>query len=167
MARKLGPRGRMEITGLREMQRALQKLPDELQRPLVKRALIDAAQPMRDMAEELAPDAPPFGEGLPANIITSDQLASSQADAERPERRDEARVYVGVDGERPDSAPHGILAEFGTGPRHHESGKYVGEMPAQPFMRPAFDATARVVINRFAGLLRPLIQNAAKRVRRT
>ena len=160
-------RTRLKLTGLREMQQALQRLPDELQRPLVKEALTDAAAPMRDEAIALAPDAPPIGEGLKANIIISDRLTESQAQAEQPERRDEAKVYVGVDGERPDLAPHGILVEFGTGPRYHESGKYVGEMAAQPFMRPAFDAKARIVLQRFARGLKPLIERAAKSVRRT
>lgn len=154
---------RMRLLGLREMQRALQRLPDELQRPLVKEALMEAAKPMRDMAEELAPDAAPFGQGLITNIIVSDDVTSAQK--EPPERKDEAKVYVGVDGLRPDFAPHAHLVEYGTGPRFHESGKYVGEAPAQPFMRPAFDATGKTVIRRFARLLKPIIEQAARRVR--
>lgn len=160
-------RVRLRVEGLREMQRALQALPDALQRPLVKEALIQAAEPMRAMASELAPDAEPFGEGLSALIITSDRLTASQQKSERAERIDEAKVYVGIDGEKPGLAPHGILNEFGTGPRRHESGKFVGEMIARPFMRPAFDNTAREVIQRFAAGLRPLIQRAAKMARRS
>lgn len=166
MARRLAPRVRIELQGLRELQQALQKLPDELQRPLVVTALSAAARPMKEAAEQNAPDAPPIGEGIVANIIISDKLTETQQEAERPPRKDEAKVYVGVDGEAPGFAPHAILVEFGTGPRFHESGKYVGEMPAQPFMRPAFDATAADVLRRFAVALKPLIKRAARAVNR-
>lgn len=38
------------------------------------------------------------------------------------------------------TAPHAHLVEFGTGPRYQKTtGKFVGVMPAQPFIRPAFD----------------------------
>lgn len=157
----------MKLEGLRETQRALQRLPDALQKELVTAALIDAAQPMRDMAAELAPDAPPIGVGLSDNIVVSDKLSGPASQEEQPARRDEVKVYVGVDGLKPGIAPHGILNEFGTGPRYHESGKYVGEMPAQPFMRPAFDGTARTVIRRFARSVKVIVENAARRVRRT
>lgn len=31
------------------------------------------------------------------------------------------------------------IFEFGTGPRYHRNGKYVGQVSATPFMRPAWD----------------------------
>lgn len=164
MARRMGPRVKLKLHGVKEMQRALQELPDELQQPLVEVALVRAAAPMRDAAEELAPDAEPFGRGLVQHVITSTKLTETQAKEVGPPRKDEARVYVGIDGERPGYAPYAHLNEWGTGPRYHKSGKYVGEMPAKPFMRPAFDATARAVIRRFVEQLRPMIAAAAKRV---
>jgi HK97 gp10 family phage protein len=40
----------------------------------------------------------------------------------------------------PRKAPHRHLAEYGTQPRRHKSGKSVGSMPARPFMKPAADS---------------------------
>lgn len=161
-----GPRVRMQVTGLREMQRVLQTLPDELQVDKVTEALMYAGEPMRDEAKALAPDAEPVGQGLPDNIIVSDKLTDSQQVTEGARKQDQARAYVGVDGAKPGIAPHGILQEFGTGPRYHESGKFVGATPAHPFMRPAFDSKAREAIQRFALKLKAIIEPAARRLAR-
>lgn len=43
-------------------------------------------------------------------------------------------------------SPVAHLIEFGTGPRKHKSGKFVGAVPAQPFIRPAIDQDGSKVI---------------------
>ena len=48
-------------------------------------------------------------------------------------------LYVGPVDEDGKGAPHAHLLEFGTGPRYHKSGKFVGAVMADPFMRPAWD----------------------------
>ena len=60
-------------------------------------------------------------------------------------------------------AYHAHLVEFGTGPRYHESGRYVGEMPAQPFLRPAFDAEAAPSLDRLKPILASEIEKAVSR----
>ena len=146
-------RARMKLTGLKELQRTLQKLPDELQAPAVKGALIDAAEPMRREAVDLAP----HDEGdLEDSIVVTDEAMDPLAD-----RPDEVSVYFGVDVEKPTFAPHGHLVEFGTGPRYLENGKYVGEMPAQPFMRPSFDNNWKGLVRAFGSELGRYIESAA------
>jgi len=54
-------------------------------------------------------------------------------------------------------APHSHLVEFGTDDRYHKSGKYVGKMPMQPFLRPAWDANkeriTKGIIEKLKGLV--------------
>lgn len=158
-----GQRMRLKLTGLRETQRALKKLPDEIEVLAVERALTEAAEPMRAMAEELAPRARDEN-SLQDNIVITTRLTTSGRASAPADRRDEATVYLGPDLEKPGAAPHAHLVEFGTGPRFHdETGKYVGQMPAQPFMRPAFDSKKAETVRRFGPLLWEIIKrNAVK-----
>lgn len=160
-------KARFRLEGIRNLQRTLLALPNEIARKDMQRGMIDALEPMRQRAEDLAPDAEPFGVGLKQHIISSDKLTSSQRRQKGFDRLAEATVYMGVDGERPGYAPHALLVEFGTSSRFHESGKYVGEMPAQPFIRPAFDAESSNVLRRFGVFLGHYIEAAARRIRRT
>lgn len=154
-----GPRVRMELKGLSETQRVLQELPDALQKQLVEQTLVESAKPMLDAAIAAAPDAEPTGKGIVDHMFVTPDLNRSQKKSERAPRIDEAKVYVGS------SAPQAHLNEWGTGPRHQDTtGRYVGEMPAKPFLRPAFDATAPSVIHRFAERIKIVVEAAAKRL---
>jgi len=55
-------------------------------------------------------------------------------------------------------APHGQLIEYGSGPRYHKSGKYVGRVKAKPFMRPAWDETKFAVLNKILSDLKKLVE---------
>lgn len=154
------PRVRMRLIGAKQLAANLRELPDALQPRLVLEAMEYAAEPMVEEGRALAPDAEPLGEGLPAGVIFSEDVSASQN--ERPAREDEAKAYFGVE----QSQAEAILVEFGTGPRYHESGKYVGEMPPQPFIRPAFDNKAGVYLARLTSRLRQLIERAARELGR-
>lgn len=65
------------------------------------------------------------------------------------------------------SAPHAHLVEFGTVERFHESGKSTGSMPAQPFIRPAFDNTKDKMLGTIKSELTDEIERTAKRHART
>ena len=160
------PRVRLKAIGVKKTTQALRRLPIEIQQPLVTKALMTALEPMRDAAKANAPDAEPIGQGLVDNIIITDAVTEGQK-KDSPDPRDAfaAKAYMGVDAERPGFAPHALIVEFGSGPRYQENGKYVGEMPAIPFMRPAFHSTAKEVIRRFAVGFRALVKRAAKKVR--
>ena len=57
------------------------------------------------------------------------------------------------------------LLEFGTGPRRQKTtGRSTGEMPAFPFMRPAWESGKRGVLRRFIKYLRVDIEKTAKRL---
>lgn len=149
---------KLKLLGLKETLKALRDLPDEIERPAFEEALTEAGEPMRQLAADLAPRRRSEN-SLADNIVITPNGPGN------PERRDEVRVYMGPDLQKPGAAPHGHLAEFGTGPRYHKSGKYVGQMPATPFIRPAFDAEARGTIKRVGPLLWAIVKRAADRVR--
>lgn len=59
---------------------------------------------------------------------------------------------------------HGWLVEHGSGPRETSSGKSTGTMPAQPFMRPAFDSQLAKVLATIKKEVAAGIIKEAKRV---
>lgn len=60
-------------------------------------------------------------------------------------------------------APHSHLVEFGSGPRYQRSGKYVGQMSARPFFRPAVDENKARAARIIAKGVETAIEKAAKR----
>ena len=55
-------------------------------------------------------------------------------------------------------APHSHLIEYGTGARYHKSGKYVGEVEANPYFRPAYDSVRGVIENHIVTQLRRRVE---------
>ena len=160
MARTSGFR----VRGLRQAQAALQRLPDEIADEAVDDALTRASEPTAEIAASLAPADRPV---LSRSIGVSKRVNPANRGETNRDRRDERWVKIGPNYRRGSEpyAPHAHFLEFGTGPRYHESGKYVGQTPAQPFMRPAFDFDKLNIIKRFGRLLRPIIDAAARRVK--
>lgn len=58
--------------------------------------------------------------------------------------------------------PHAHLVEYGTEKRHHKSGKYVGYVNANPFVRRSIDATAEQVKRRLIDGLRSVVLRHTK-----
>ena len=59
------------------------------------------------------------------------------------------------------------IAEFGTGPRYHKkTRKFVGAMPAQPFLRPAWEQHKDQILEDFSKALWIQIEKSAKRLAR-
>ena len=84
-----------------------------------------------------------------AAIIRSNAPGSiSEAVETRPLPQKEGYPEVTMVGVNYNKAPHAHLVEFGTGPRYHASGKYVGQMPAQPFFRRSIDGARGLIKNR-------------------
>ena len=62
------------------------------------------------------------------------------------ESRTVTNLYVGAPGGR-QGTPEAHLIEFGTGPRYHKSGKYVGQVSPTPMLQPAWDANKRQILD--------------------
>lgn len=140
----------VQVEGLKELEASLSDLPKTVARNTLRRALRKAAQPIHDLARSNAPYDPDrkqgthlrdsifilakvrnltglkeFGETLHGGG-TREEAVSALRTARREAGGGESRAEVSVG----TSAPHAHLVEFGT-----------VKMSAEPFLRPAWDAT--------------------------
>lgn len=137
-------RGRVAVDGLRGLDRALRELPETVRRDrVVQRALRRAARPIAERAAELAPvDRRPDRDDV---VLRDSMLIRGQT------RGDTVTVRVGPARD----AWYGIVQEHGS-----------ADVPAQPFLRPAWDAARGGLV---AGIGRDIwagIRRAARRARR-
>lgn len=151
---------RMELEGVRELTANLEQFTNAVAKNITSRALIKAAAPMVEAAKA---GAPSDTGNLKDSITASNRLRQRTR-----KRKDQAFAYVGPSYSKSDQdyAPYAHLIEFGTAARYHKSGKFVGQTPANPFLRPAFDATAQKVILNFRDEFENEITKAAKRAER-
>lgn len=151
----------MDILGGRELEAALMGLgQDRLIKATMKRALLSATKPAVATAQR---NAPKFTGRMATKIAASTTLSRRQrrSGGYRSDPNT-AQVFLGA-------APRGpaTLAEFGSGPRYQKkTGKYVGVMPAQPFMRPAWDQHKHQILDDFSRELWVQIDKSAKRLAR-
>lgn len=134
----------VSLTGLDALLRTLlHDLPEAVQVPVLRRALVAAAEPMRAGMVARAPrgDTAPH---IADNIITR-PLSPSELEAVTD---DSAGVEIGP------TSPffYGYFWEFGT-----------VKLPARPFMRPAFDAHQGAVLARLGTDLGAAILAAAEK----
>ena len=152
-----------EFKGGKDIEAALRNLADpKVIRRIGLFALRKAAEPMRDKAKQLAPKDV-------GDLEESGKIAAAKR--RRGGDGDEAKVLIGIDqlvqppveiarkdgsGKYRDPGVAGVsvIKEFGA----PESGQ-----PAEPFMRPAFDAEKGPTPGRVAQEIWPPIQRAAKR----
>lgn len=162
----------ISTSGFRALDEALAELPKATARNVLKRTLVKAGEPIAQKARDLV--AVDSG-GLKASIAVSAKIknkvgsaefaeamrqglgkaAAVQAlrDARRASNGSFAEMYVGP------AVPQGFyghLLEFGT-----------SHMPAEPFMRPAWDAEQRTALDIIRSELGQQIIAAAKRLARS
>jgi HK97 gp10 family phage protein len=140
----------------RELEWMLDQLPKAISKTVLKNALKKAAEPIRAAAEANAPVGPTGN--LKRGMIISTELKSHKVRAKKS-----VLVFVGADAV---IAPHAHLVEFGTAPRYQENGKYVGQMPANPFFRNAWDATKHQALQIFIKEMETELLKAVLRLRR-
>lgn len=121
---------KMKIEGAGDIERALAELARGTAKGVMRRAMKKALQPVKEGAEYSAFEI----------AITSKLSPRQRGEAKGDRGRAKVSLYVGPVESDGSHAPHAHLIEFGTGPRRHASGKYVGAVMADPFMRPAWDA---------------------------
>lgn len=133
----------VKLEGFRELADALEQLPKAAARNTLRRVLKRAAEPTRADAQS---NAPQLTGGLRASIITGTQLTRRQKADARKEGTYFSEIHVGT------ARSHGIPQEFGT--ENH---------PAQPFMRPAWDANQSGALKIIGDELGKEIEKAARR----
>lgn len=150
----------VKLTGLDEVRRALRRLPKEMRRRELNRAIRAGGRPILALAQTLAP----IGE---ANFIRQQRgktvahlrgtLQSSIAMRSEKKSRllDAARIKIGVlwDNRDPNSAWYWRFVEFGT-----------SKMPARPFLVPAFEALKLTALGNIVKELRKGLDRQTRRV---
>ncbi|MBT3142913.1 hypothetical protein KL867_17730 [Ruegeria litorea] len=120
---------KMKIEGAGDIERALAAMARGTSKGVMRRAMKKTLKPVADDA-----DASQF------EIAITSKLTPRQKGQARGDRgRSKIALYVGPVQPDGSEAPHAHLIEFGTGPRRHKSGKFVGAVMADPFLRPAWD----------------------------
>lgn len=137
------------------MDNILAELPKATAKATVERALAVQLQPVADMANSLWPGADDTAFAVSRNLKRSQQRPEVSATT--------VTMFVGATR----SAPHAHLLEWGTEPRFHESGKFVGAVAPAPMLAPAWEAHKEQVIRGLADALRAEIQaTIARRAKR-
>lgn len=129
---------KVRLEGFADLDKALGQLGKATGRNVLRRAGIEALQPMAQDAARRAPEL--FGD-------LSESISASTRRPRRHRKEAEVEVYMG-----PDQNPAAHLQEFGT--KHHGP---------QPFMRPAWDAGKGEVLASLKESLGTQIGKAAKR----
>ena len=145
-------RGRtITFEGGRELMAALEELQGSVQRPVMRRAATKALKPFLDEVKTLAPVAEKQGGALRDSYVIGgpSKLTPKQKGRARRLKDSEVEVYAGT------SNPAGLLQEFGT-----------VDQPAQPHVRPAWDATQDNVLTTFTREMTVEIEKARQRAAR-
>lgn len=140
----------IKLSGFRELDAALGELTKAAARGVLRRALIESAEPMARSARQLAPKETL---DLSESISVSAKLSKRQASRHRREFRNNkafVEVFVG-----PGPYPAAWNQEFGN--KNHGP---------QAFMRPAFDAHKYSILNDLKVTISDEINKAVARARR-
>lgn len=124
---------KMKVEGFRDLEKALAEIPAGTAKGVARRAMKKELQPIAEMANALWP-----GSSDDVFRVTSALRASQRGDTVAKKGRHVVNMFVGAPGGAT-GTPQAHLIEFGTGPRHHESGKYVGAVSPTPMLQPAWD----------------------------
>lgn len=139
---------RVEMRGFDELERKLAKLATSLPEARQQKILSDAGEIVAEEARMLAPVR--FG-NLRDSIAVSTEVLGGAFKMDGGLSLGSLQVLIGPSkGGNPDGF-YGHFVEFGT-----------VSMPAQPFMRPAFDHTEGQLRSRIAGDVRSAVRKAVR-----
>lgn len=135
----------IDITGLDELRHALDRVGKTLTDAELQEDLMDAAVPLRDLAQAKAPRR------------ASGSQSGYQEVGIFPVEGEPA-VNVGATRD----AFYLNFQELGTGPRVRKSGGRTGSLPARPWLRPAADESEDEVSQRFSRTMGRKIEMAGR-----
>jgi HK97 gp10 family phage protein len=158
---------KVDIKGGRELEAKLRELGNKVTaRAVGRRALLKAAEPIRDTAKRLAPDDPATGAGqyLPESIKVAPgrrnkgdrTWALVGIDASVDPAQDKPRQGGGTYRD-PGVAGVSVIQEFGAP---------AANVPPHPFMRPSWEHHKAATPQRIVDELGPEIEKAAQRIAR-
>jgi Bacteriophage protein of unknown function (DUF646). len=138
---------KVKVEGLKELDRALGQLPKSTAKGVTRQVLRDAAEPMARTARRLAPrDEYHLYESIDVSTRLNSRQRSMHREINKPTFQE---MFMGTNN------PAGVQQEFGN-ERH----------PAQPFMRPAWEAEKMPTLDRIGNSLWLRIRQATERLAR-
>jgi HK97 gp10 family phage protein len=145
----------IRVDGLKELDRALSEMKTATAKGVVRRTMVKALQPMADEASRLAPDDPrTTSQDLHRSIKVGDALKAGRSMFVKGFGFGDGQVTVWM-GPTREGYPQAIMQEFGT-----------VKQPAQPYMRPAWDAGKVQLLDDFAKGMAVEITKTAERAAR-
>lgn len=143
-------RGRVRVSGLKELDEALSQLPKATAKAVLRRIGIRALAPVIATAKTLVPvDDGDLRDSLKVTTKLSRRQQSIQNKA-LAQGKASVQLFAGAS-----ALPHAHLVEFGT-----------SAMAAQPFMRPAWDQQKSAVLKMISDELGGEITKTAARIAR-
>lgn len=137
-----------DVSGFEDIEADLAAIPKAMSDTVIRRAMVAELQPIADAANGLWPGSNDEAFGVSRNLK-----------GRRVPRGGPITMYVGSTSE----APHAHLLEWGTEPRYHKSGKYVGAVAPTPILTPSWDAQKEDLLMRIAARLREEFDAALQR----
>lgn len=150
---------RMDFLGVEETAKALRDIgKDKTIKAAQRRELRKAATPTLEMARRNAPtETQRMRDGISLSGILSRKQRRGGRYAKDP-TQNTVHLFLGAKPRGP-----AVLTEFGTGPRYTKKGKFTGSAPAQPFLRPAWEADKMNILDRYQRGISKSILRAARR----
>ncbi len=136
----------VHIDGLRELREALRKLNTKVATRLAGRATGKAANGIKKLAKQKIQSNPSIDTGSLLNSVIVKKIPKSQTEMTSEHIvtvRGRGKPRVSKKGVKQAQAPHASLVEYGT-----------VHMPAEPYMRPAFDNGKSAALNVIVETLR-------------
>lgn len=136
-----------EVTGFDELTKALEKLAKSVDKSEQEKIIKGS---IKDVADRIRSNAP---------IGPSKNLKRSVVEKMMP--RSDRFPTIGIAAIDRKIAPHAHLVEFGSAPRYQKkTGRYVGEMPPNPFIRRSWDQSKSNVLNNIENELKNAVNKA-------
>lgn len=153
----------MKVSGLKEIEQMMKKLPKRNQKKIKRQALRQGGDVIREEQRKNIDQIP--NENLGAS--GKERFKKSVGIVTSKSRLFESKVYVGPRyANVKHTAPDAHLIEFGTEDRYTKDGAYRGRIEATPFVRPAWEAKKRQAVEDTRRALVERTINEAKKLRR-
>lgn len=149
--------GSLKMEGGKDLERALAQLPSGTAKGVARRVMKKQLKPVADMANALWP-----GSSDDVFQITSRLSRGQMGDSQMKRDPSVLNMFVGAPGGST-GTPEAHLIEFGTGPRYHKGGKYVGAVSPQPMLQPAWDANKSRMLKQLGADMFEEIEKSLKR----
>lgn len=146
----------IKTEGFRELDEALKEFSKASARNVMRRAALEAIEPMADEMRALAPERDAGGGLLKESVGIGFKLGKRQKRVQKRQgSNDFVEVFAGVADINGNHLPSGVQQEFGN--EHHDP---------QPFARPAFEKEARGTLQRLKEALTREVDKAVARAQR-